>query len=372
MIKKLYVFANMGHLNELPKSGGQSSARRVMKGLQESGFEIVPIRRHRSEWEGRRKHQVEVLLFALIDSCKIVWKMLFGCRRNSMFLHLTYAGPLVPFELFLSALMVLMRYKRITYIKGGQILDYFANASKIHRWMFKRNMDLQQLVMAEGEATIDVVKSVSNVKTVYFPNYVFDELIPEDVPEKPKDVINLCYFGRIGPDKNIHIILDAFELLCQKYKNMHLTLIGGKGKSQAYVDSIDRKISSSPYRDRITRKGISSQDYIREVLKGQHFFLFPSKEKAEGHSNSLTEAMSYGVVPVVSDWHFNKAIVGDSRMVVTSFNATDYAERISNLINDKNFESMSRKVWLRIKSMYSYSIVNKEITANISELLCKQ
>ena len=76
MTDKLYVFANMGHLDQLPKSGGQTSARRVMKGLESSGFDIIPIRRHRNEWEGRVLHKLEALLFAVVDPVKIIFRML--------------------------------------------------------------------------------------------------------------------------------------------------------------------------------------------------------------------------------------------------------------------------------------------------------
>jgi len=89
----------MGHLDELPKSGGQSSARRVMQGLENAGYKIVPIRRHRAELEGRWKHWIEVLSFAVIDLLKIFCRMAFGKRKNSALLHLSYAGPLVPYEL---------------------------------------------------------------------------------------------------------------------------------------------------------------------------------------------------------------------------------------------------------------------------------
>lgn len=50
-IRNIYLFANMGFLNQLPKSGGQTSARRVMEGLRQSGFKVIPIRRHRAELE---------------------------------------------------------------------------------------------------------------------------------------------------------------------------------------------------------------------------------------------------------------------------------------------------------------------------------
>lgn len=360
MIRKIFVFANMGHLDELPKSGGQTSARRVMKGLEGEGFEVVPIRRHRNEWEGRWKHKAEALLFALIDPCKIIGKMLFGSRKDSVFLHLTYAGPLVPYELFLSVLMLLMGYKRITYLKGGQVLDFYPRGSRLHKWMFKKNMDLQQLVMAEGEPTIDIIKKVSNVRTVYFPNYVFDDQIPVVPISRPQAEIGLLYFGRMAPDKNIHVILDAFELLCARHSNLHLTLIGGKGQSQAYADMIDRRITESPYSDRITRRGITPFEEISKLMQTHHFFVFPSQEKAEGHSNSLNEAMSQGLIPVVSNWHFNQSVVGSADLVVRGFEAAAYALCIEHLLQS-DLQALSASMAERVRNHYAFSRVMPRI-----------
>lgn len=74
-IRNIYLFANMGFLNQLPKSGGQTSARRVMEGLRQSGFKVIPIRRHRAELEGKWEHRLEIGFFAIYDALKIMAKM---------------------------------------------------------------------------------------------------------------------------------------------------------------------------------------------------------------------------------------------------------------------------------------------------------
>ena len=188
----------MGHLNQLPKSGGQSSARRVMKGLQESGFEIVPIRRHRAEWEGKWKHQLEVMTFAVIDLLKIVAKIASGSRTDAVFLHLTYAGPLVPYELIITRVVKFFGYKSMIYLKGGQVLDYYKNGSERHRSLFKKTMDLQTKVFFEGMESLKLVKGISHTLVVYFPNYISDDHILGEIPHKPQDRVNIIYFGRIG------------------------------------------------------------------------------------------------------------------------------------------------------------------------------
>lgn len=365
MVRRLYVFANMGHLNQLPKSGGQSSARRVMKGLQESGFEIVPIRRHRNELEGKWKHKMEALTFAIIDPCKIVAKMLFGKRKESAFLHLTYGGPLVPYELFLSVLVKLMGYKSLIYLKGGQVLDFYANGSQLHRWMFKKTMDLQSKVFFEGMESLELVKGISQTPLVYFPNFVFDEQIPTVIAKRPTDRINVLYFGRIAPNKNIHLILDVFELLCAQRDNVYLTIIGGVGQRKDYAEMIDDRIAKSPYHTRITRMGITPFETIKEIMQTQHFFLFPSKERAEGHSNSLNEAMSQRLIPIVSDYHFNRSVVGDDRLVVNGFDSKSYAEKIESVIKNDNLQELSEQMWMRVKTNFVGTKVMEYITQEL-------
>lgn len=365
MIKKLYVFANMGHLNELPKSGGQSSARRVMKGLQKSGFEIIPIRRHRAELEGRWKHQMEIMTFAVIDLLKIIAKIAFGSRGDAAFLHLTYAGPLVPYELIITRVVRLMGYKSMIYLKGGQVLDYYANGSERHRRMFKKTMDLQEKVFFEGMESLELVRKISDTPLAFFPNFVFNDIIPATLIDKPKDKIGLLYFGRVAPNKNIDVILDAFELLCHRYSNIHLTIIGGIGQSKTYAERIDRRISESEYHSKITRMGITPFAKIKEIMQTQHFFLFPSKERAEGHSNSLNEAMSQGLIPIVSNYHFNRSIVGDNRLVVEGYEPKNYADKIDSILNQGLMKELSGKMWNRVKTQFAESKVMKSVVKEI-------
>jgi len=365
MTETIYVFSNCGYLDQLPKSGGQSSARRVMKGLEESGFKVVPIRRHRGEWEGRVAHMVETLLYVLIDSMKLFAKLLFGRRKNSVFLHLTYAGPLVPYELWLTVMVRMLGYRSMEYLKGGQVIDMFPKGGRLHKYLFKKNLDLQSVVFFEGMESLELASKITNTRLVYFPNYCQDQIIPDTNAQRGHDEINLIYFGRIAPNKNVHVVIDTFEILCKKYDRLNLTIIGGKGQSQSYMDQVDAMVLSSQHSSRINRMGNTPFEDIKRILKSQHFFVFPSHEKCEGHSNSLNEAMSQGVVPIVSDYHFNRTVVGDDRMVVDDYSAESYAERIDSIIRRGEIPELSDFVWNRIRDNYSYSVVTERIAKEI-------
>lgn len=368
MIKKFYAFGNFGKMTEVPKSGGQSSVRRVIAGLERMGYEVDPIVRRRCVSEGKLIHFMETHSFAIIDLVKIISHIIFGNRKNSVFLMLTYGGKLAPYELLVTWVIRLFGYKSITYMKGGQFMDFYNNGSKLHKWIVKKNMDLQTQVWFEGIPSLEIVKRISNTHLVYYPNYVVENNVLDTIPNKPKNQLNLIYFGRVTPDKNVDVIIKAFHLLCEKYDDVYLTIIGGSGFSKSYVNEIDDMIDSSPYKSHITRRGLTPFAEIKEIMSSQHMFVFPSSARCEGHSNSLNEAMAQGLVPVVSDYHFNRAIVGDDRLVVDSYNPQTYADKIIDLRENHDLHDISIKMWNRIRDNFTFDIVNNRIAEELKKI----
>ena len=229
MIKKFFVFGNIGKMTELPKSGGQSSARRVMQGLERMGYETVPIVRRRCVLEGKIIHFLETRSFAVIDLLKILRHILLANRKTSAFLTLTFGGKLAPYELLISVIVRMLGLKTVTYMQGGQFIDFYNRGAKFYRWLIKKNMDLQSQVWFEGMPSLEVVRRISDTPLVYYPSYVDQENIVSRIPERPKDRFNLCYFGRVTPEKNVDVIIKTFHLLCEKYDDVYLTVIGGSG-----------------------------------------------------------------------------------------------------------------------------------------------
>ena len=107
---------------------------------------------------------------------------------------------------------------------------------------------------------------------------------------------------------------------------------------------------------------------ICEELQKAHFFVFPSQEKMEGHSNSLTEAMTFGVVPVVSTAGFNASIVSNEDLVVSDINPKRYADVIEAIIKRNVWAEYSLNVYKRIKENYTEDIVKKAIVEAVSGL----
>lgn len=368
MLHDIHIFANFGKLDETPKSGGQTSARRVMKGLESLGYKTYPIVKHRSEWKGRLAHKVEVLLFAVGDVLKIFCRLLFKRRKDSAFMMLTYAGSLVPFEWIITLMVRLLGFKSIYYLKGGKLLDTYPTGSERHKRLFRKTIDRQSLALFEGMDSLDIVKNITKTPLVYFPNYVADDLL-STYQEKTQSPIGILYFGRVTPEKHTHICIEAFHLLADKYPDLHLTIIGDSTRAINYTARIAQAAADSPYHDRISKLGNSPFDILLEAMKAHHFFLFPSHEQAEGHSNSLTEAMTLGLIPIVSDWHFNRNIVGDDRLVVKGYNAEDYASKIDEIIRSGEMATLSHFSRQRVKDAFTESVVLQKIDKSLKSII---
>ena len=367
MLEDIYVFANTGNMNELPKSGGQTSARRVMKGLESLGYHIHPIKKHRSQLKGKWAHQFEVLFFAIGDILKIFFQLLFKSRKASAFMMLTYAGSLVPFEWIITLIVRMLGFKSIYYLKGGKLLDTYPTGSERHKRLFRKTIDRQALALFEGMDSLNIVKDLTRTPLVYFPNYVADGLL-NNYQEKPLSPIGILYFGRVTPEKHTHVCIETFHLLAEKYPDLHLTIIGDSTRAVNYTAQIAKTVAESPYHDRICKLGNSPFEVLLEAMKNHHFFLFPSREQAEGHSNSLTEAMTQGLIPIVSDWHFNRTIVGDDRLVVKGFNAEDYANKIDEIIQSGGMAALSHYSRQRVKDAFTESVVLHKIDKSLKSI----
>ena len=294
--------------------------------------------------------------------------LLFGKRKNAAFMLLTYSASLVPYELLLTSISKILGYKSVLYLKGGKIDNYLKTGSRLSHWMFFKNLSLQNCVFFEGQSDMELLKGKTNVKMVYFPNYIFQKDLPLINQNKPKEEIGICYFGKIEPRKNIDVIIDTFNLLAGDFPQLKLTIVGGGFAGSNYPQMIEIKIANSPFANRINKVGLSDFEYLKQMMGKNHIFIFPTASLCEGHSNSLNEAMSQGLIPVVSDHHFNKSIVRDDRLVVKGYNPVDYASKIRYIIEKCDMGQLSQQMMQLVKNNYVYENIIGRISSELKSI----
>lgn len=368
MNKKVFLFATFGDLTGLPKGGGHMSARRVWHCLEKLGYDVRIYNRIKAHGSNTFFNKFQSVLGMITDVVRWSWKLLFKSRENSIAIVIGYGGIMSPLDCTILSITRILGYKVMYYLKGGGTESMYVNGSKSNRKFFERALSNSNMVLLEGEVNVDFVKRITNnkVNAHYMPNYIEDEFYPNEYPVKPKDKLNILYFGRINEDKNIKLIVEIFNLIAAKYNNATITIVGRQGTP--YANEVDAMIAASPYKNRITRIGYSSHDDLAKIMCNQHLFLFPSNEAREGHSNSLNEAMAWGIVPVVSSNNYLPSIVGDKSLVVNSYNADDYVNTISYIVDNGLVEIKSRQMYQRVADNFTQEIVERKLGKTIEEV----
>lgn len=368
MKEKIHVFASLGNRKKLPAGGGQTSARRLVKVLEGLSYDVRIVNRTVTAYTSESLYSKLYKCYGyIVDPIRWFFHLLFENKENSITLVIGYSGALFPYYFLFVRIGKMLGYKTIIYIKGGFTAEKYNHLSQFSKNSYIRGLKKTDVALYEGEEGVSVSTKVQpNTKAVWAPNYVENGFAPLHCPPKTDDLINLLYFGRIHYNKNILLIIDIFDKLCDRYSNMTLTIVGSG--LHDYEQKIDQRINKSPYKNHINRLSRVSHDDLKNIISNQHFFVFPSVEAQEGHSNALNEAMSYGLVPVVSNNNFLPSIVGNSCLVAKEMTAEEYASIIGNVIERGDYVTLSQEMYNRVKDNFTQNVVENKLKGLIDNL----
>jgi glycosyltransferase involved in cell wall biosynthesis len=162
----------------------------------------------------------------------------------------------------------------------------------------------------------------------------------------------ILFLGRFSPEKNCHLLINAFETLGTRMK---LVLAGGSSHSDSYVESLRRHES-----DRIRFLPWVSGADLDELLSNAALFVLPSA--VEGLSLALLDAMAAGVCVLTSDIPENNEVVEGSGFTFRSGNQADLERMLEVLVNNPQLRSQAAaQQKARIKGEYLWPAVAHSI-----------
>jgi glycosyltransferase involved in cell wall biosynthesis len=146
----------------------------------------------------------------------------------------------------------------------------------------------------------------------------------------------LLFIGRLEARKNITGIIEAFEILKEKYHLPHqLILVGKRGYG---YKAIKVKIGESKFRKDIKEVGFVSEEEKIELLRGAEVFLFPTFY--EGFGLPILEAQALGVPVVTSDLSSMPEIAGAGALLVDPRSPEKIAEAVQCLVSQCEVRSV--------------------------------
>jgi len=174
---------------------------------------------------------------------------------------------------------------------------------------------------------------------------------------------HLLFIGRLEARKNIVRIIEAFEMLKEKYKIPHQLILVGKPGYR--YRKIRCKIYDSRFRNEIQEVGYVREEEKWELLRGADVFLFPTLY--EGFGIPVLEAQSVGVPVVVSNVSSLPEVAGDGAVYVDPLSVESIAAGIQKVLTDKSLRDAIIEKGLKNAERFSW----KKCAEKIGEMFQK-
>ena len=129
------------------------------------------------------------------------------------------------------------------------------------------------------------------MKSTVIPNPIRGNLPNVWNGKRNRKIVN---FGRMDPQKNLSLLINAFALIADKYSDTELDIFGEGPEYDELQNLINRlNLSSKVHLNQFTTN-------IHEVVK--KYSIYVSSSNFEGISNSMLEAMAMGIPTICTDW----------------------------------------------------------------------
>ncbi|MGA3193963.1 MAG: glycosyltransferase family 4 protein [Terriglobales bacterium] len=300
----------------------------------------------------RSKH-LETFIHSLLST-------LHAMASNSDIVHYHCLGP----ALF-SFLPRLVGKKTVVTVQGldWQRSKWGPCAARILRWGETAAVTMPDATMVVSQTLRQHFRDHHGRETIYVPNGA--AIAPPRVPPQPLqwDLLRdnyVLFLGRFSPEKNCHLLIDAFEKV---ETDMKLVLAGGSSHSDYYVETLRRHES-----DRIRFLPWVSGSSLEDLLSNAALFVLPSE--LEGLSLALLDAMAAGVCVLTSDIPENKELVEGAGFTFERGNSADLQRMLDVLVHNPEMRRQAAdRQRLRVRGEYQWAEVARSIEATYLRVL---
>lgn len=361
-MKKIIFYAPLGHGIPDEKIGGaEIGCRRTLKIYQKAGFDVICIEKP------VRLNSIAVYVAKLLVTYANFIRILM-LNPKSLVHIVGFYDKIIDIELALISTAKTLGHKTIYEIRNGGMVEIFNKRDAKYKRKQLSLFSRATSILCQGKCYVDFIKEKLGKDSLFYPNYIEDKFLKPWCPHNFAKGLQLIYFGRVTPSKNIDVVIQTAAQVQKKIQTTKLHIVGAITEDYCrYLESVIEE-GGIPH-EIIKFHGRKDFDYISKLLYDSHFFLFPSSEPNEGHSNSLTEAMGCGVVPIVSAAGFNAYVCDIPELIVDSLNPHIYTEIILKIMKDGNWNHYSQKVWKRATNNFKQSEVEASLVNHVNSLL---
>jgi 1,2-diacylglycerol 3-alpha-glucosyltransferase len=148
----------------------------------------------------------------------------------------------------------------------------------------------------------------------------------------------VLYAGRLGKEKNLDVLLDAFALLAERIADVRLYIAG----CGPYEDRLKERAATLPCAKRMTFLGALDKPDLGSYYRAADVFAFASTTETQGLV--LAEAIAHGVPVAAVDCPVSREIIGDDTGLLATDDASALCGAIADLLAAGEDERARRRV----------------------------
>lgn len=343
--------------------GGESGNRKTISLLEGMGLEVRRVGKPYPKDVGLLRPILYIfqLLFYIV---RFVFSLIASPKES--FVHISgFYGHLIYLEFILVLISMAFRVPCVYELRAGGAITFYKNGSFFYKFFFKYTVVMSDYVLCQGKEYQSFIFECFSKEAMYYPNFIekvkFDSLLSGDSRSSDDSIIKLVYFGRVVPSKNVKSVIKVAGSLKKSGYNVILDIIGSCDSN--YKIELDEMCRDLELVGDVNFLGVLYGESLLLRLMNYHFFIFPTTEKREGHSNSLTEAMACGVVPIVTDYGFNKSVLSNDSLVIGTLDSDEFYKKIIDVWKGGQWLHLSKKVRERVENNYLDSVVKEDLMA---------
>lgn len=332
---KIVVIGTRGIPNIL--GGVETHCEELFPRIAQKGFDITLIRRKSyvkdslKEFNGVKLFDIETpkrkSFEAIIHTFKALWIAKFTLHADIVHIHAIGPAILTPLARLLGMKVVFTHhghdYDRDKWGKLAKIMLKFGERMGC---MFANTIIVisevinQNIIKKYGcKNTHLIFNGVSTPQFIKETNYL------DLLGIKSKKYI--FAMGRFVPEKNFHLLIQAFSSL--KSTDFKLVLAGDTD----FEDNYSHELKKLAIQENIVLTGFIKGKQLYSLLSHAHTFVLPSSH--EGLPIALLEAMSYGLPVIVSDIPANIAVNLPKEYYFHLYNEIELTEKLKQTIESE-------------------------------------
>lgn len=144
----------------------------------------------------------------------------------------------------------------------------------------------------------------------------------------------IAYLGAIESRKGVLTLLDAFNLIAEKFDNIKLVLAGSVNAN--FAETFKVYMDVYKYRDRVILPGFVSDEDRNKILSNAEVFVLPSF--AEGFGIPILEAMQFGTPVIASRTTSLPEVGGDAALYFEPGNEKQLADCLIEILRNDNLK----------------------------------